>query len=287
MSKKFFFLTISILAIVIFTAIMIFRPRDPKTVQTELVSVTDKQYLTADTTRGAISIDISIEFPVYYQNEEILHKISNQIFEGLFGKNVNDIAPDSLLKSYVEELKAEYLDYNREFVSKIKPGNKVVFNNFVIIEGFSLLSDANIYSYGISRELDLGGNYPAKTNYYFNFNLKNGELIKESDIFIEGYEMELTQLIREKIIEFSKMNDDIPEIDNFKNTEYILEAIKPNGNFYINDEGICYVFNPYEIAPVYYMQGAEICLLYHEIKHLMKTEQPLSYLIHAINKNNK
>jgi hypothetical protein len=287
MSKKFFFLTISILAIVIFTAIMIFRPREPKIVQTELISVTDKQYLTADTTRGAISIDISIEFPVFYQNDEVLQKISNQIFVNLFGKKAENISPDSLLKHYVGELKAEYLDYNSEFVSKIKPGNKVAFNNFVIIEGFSLLSDENIYAYGISREIDLGGNYPARTNYYFNFNLKNGNIIRESDIFIEGYEQELTELIRKKIIELSKTEEEIPEIKSFEDTEYILEAIKPNGNFYINDEGICYLFNPYEIAPVYYMQGAEICLLYPEIKHLMKPEHPLSYLISAINNNNQ
>lgn len=287
MSKRFFFLTISILALVIFSAIMIFRPREPKTVQTELISVTDKQYLTADTTRGAISIDISIEFPVFYHNQEVFQKISNQIFVSLFGKKTENIAPDSLLKIYVEELKAEYLDYNHEFVNKIKPGNKVTFNNFVIIEGFSLLSDENIFAYGISREIDLGGNYPAKTNYYLNFDLKNGNIIKEKDIFVEGYENELTSIIRNKIIELSKKEDDIPEINKFEDTEYILEAIKPNGNFYINDEGICYVFNPYEIAPVYYMQGAEICLFYHEIKHLMKTVHPLSYLLTAINHNNK
>ncbi len=286
MNKKFFFLTISILAVVIFSAILIFRPRESKTVQTELISITDKQYLTADTTRGAISIDISIEFPLSYQNEEVLQKISNHIFVNLFGKKAENITPDSLLKMYVAELKAEYLDYNREFVSKIKPGNKVAFDNFVIIEGFSLLSDEHIYAYGISREIDLGGIYPAKTIFYFNFNLKNGNIITENDIFIEGYEQELTKLIRQKIIELSKTEAEIPEIDSFKDTEYILEAIKPNGNFYINDEGICYLFNPYEIAPVYYMQGAEICLLYPEIKHLLKPEHPLSYLISAINTNN-
>jgi len=286
MNKKFLILIFSILSLMIITAIFIFCPREPKTVQTELLSITDKQYLTADTTRGAISIDISIEFPVYYHDDTIFNKISNQIYGSLFGKRAGNIPPDSILQMYVSDLKAEYLDSNRDFVDKIKPGNKIAFNNFVIIEGFSLLNDEQIYSYGISREIDLGGNYPVKTIFYFNFDLTNGNLIKESDIFVEGYENELTEIIRKKIIELSRTEEDIPEINNFEDTEYILDAIKPNGNFYINDEGICYLFNPYEIAPVYYMQGAEICLFYHEIKHLMKPEQPLNYLLSASNKNN-
>jgi hypothetical protein len=279
MKKRFYLLIISILAVISIICILYYLPKPSKTIVTENYSLVDKQYLSKDTTLGALSIDINIELPVDYKDKLMLDKIRTIVSSELFG-NFKLIYPDdSLLYFFTEELKLEYVQNNIDFAEKISDDSHLVFNNSFILEGFSLLNDENIFSYGISRYVDFGGTHPAKTRFFYNFNLENGTIIQESDLFVDGYEVELTEIIKNKIIEDSHNSEGIPYIDSFDNTEYILEAIKPNGNFYINDEAICYVFNPYEIAPINYIGETEVVLPYQLIRHLLKVGNPISYLL--------
>ena len=60
--------------------------------------------------------------------------------------------------------------------------------------------------------------------------------------------------------------------------DYWTDSIKPNGNFYITDESINYVFNPYEIAP-YYMGQTEVTIPFSRIKDLLKPNSIIGYLV--------
>lgn len=279
MKSKSFLLIIILLAAIIAAAIFLLKPKHIISVETDHQSWIERYFLTADTTRGALTIDINIERPIAHPNAEVLNMIKTQVYTELFGVLSQRVAEDSLLEAFVKELKSEYVNNNAEFVDKLSKDNRLVFDNSFILEGFALLNDEQIFSYGITREVDLGGNHPAKTRSYYNFNLVDGSQITEKDIFNEGFEEELTYIIRMKLIADSHVVDEIPEIDSFEDSEFIVEAIRPNGNFYLNDEAICYVFNPFEIAPIYYSADTEVVLPYSLIKHLMKENNPISYLV--------
>lgn len=279
MKKRVYFLIFSLLAAAAIITTLYFLPKSPQTVVTQNLSLIDKQFLCNDTTLGALTIDINIELPISYQDDKMLQHIKTIIIHELFGNFKMGYPNDSLLYYFAKELKSEYIENNLDFAEKITADSRLVFNNSFFLEGFSLLNDENIFSYGISRDVDFGGTHPAKTRFFYNFNLKNGTIIQESDLFIEGYKEALTEIIKSKIIENSQSNGDIPSIASFENTEYIVEAIHPNDNFYINDEAICYVFNPYEIAPINYIGETEVVLPYATIQHLMKVDNPISYLI--------
>jgi len=279
MNKKISLLTISILLIISLAAFFIFRPKAPKNVTTDITAITDKQYLTEDTTRGALSIELSVEIPTEFQNKEILDKIRSRIFLYLVGEQ-NIITPeDSILPAFVKAMKADYISNNAFVVEKLSKTGLLVLNNSFYMEGFSLLNDEHIFSYGILRDVDFGGNHPTRSRFFYNFDLSTGELITEDLIFREGYEAELTAMLRSEIQRISLENDDMPVFDSFDDTLYNIEAIRPNGNFYINDEAICYVFNPYEIAPMNYSYETEVILSYEKIKSFMKEGNPLQYLV--------
>lgn len=279
MNKKILLLTISILLLIFIAAYLFFKPTSPDNVQTELRSITDKQFLTEDTTRGALSIELSIEVPVAYTKSSILDKIKSGIYLQLVGEQYLTMPEDTILPSFVAALKTEYLNNNAFVADKISKTDFLVLNNSFYMEGFSLLNDEHIFSYGILRDVDFGGNHPTRTRFFFNYNLKNGEQITEDDIFVPGYEEELTALLRAEVQRLSKENKDMPTIDSYENTSYTIEAIRPNGNFYINDEGICFVFNPYEIAPLSYAYEIEVMLSYQQLKTLMQENNPLQYLV--------
>ena len=192
---------------------------------------------------------------------------------------------DSLLNYYAIELGREYIDNNADFAKKISDGSRLAFNNSIVLEGFALLNDENIFSYGISRFVDFGGAHPIKTRLFYNFNLKDGKVIFEDDIFTAGYQTELTEIIKNKLLEDNNQNAETPHLESLDNSVYFSDEIKPNGNFYINDESICFVFNPYEIAP-YYIGETEVVLPYKLIHHLMKPDNPLEYLVTAALNNN-
>ncbi len=279
MSKKFLLLTFSILAIIFLSVYFIFRPKKPNNFLTETQNITDMQYLTDDTTRGALRIDITVEFPVEYNNTRILEKIKSQIIRNLVGENYLKIQNDSILPLFVKELKEEYISNNAIVADKLEKTGFLVLNNSFVMEGFALLNDEHIFSYGISRDVDFGGTHPTRTRFFYNYNLRTGEQLTEKDLFRENAMDSLAILLRNEVKRLSMENEDMPTIESFEDSNYNLEAIRPNGNFYINDEAICYVFNPYEIAPLSYAFETEIRLPYPLIQKLLRTDSPILYLV--------
>jgi hypothetical protein len=286
MKKRNLSIIVGIVIILIIAILVYFRSTDHKSVIVENFSLSDKVYLSeADTTIGSLTIDLNIDLPISYPEDDILHKIKTIIRTELFGDLYLDYPEDSLLNYYAAELSKEYIENNADFAGKITKSSRLVLNNTIILEGFALLNDDKIFSYGISRFVDFGGAHPVQTRLFYNFNLTNGEIIFEEDIFVEGYETALTEIIKSKILKDLNGQKEITHMESLSDSAFFLEEIKPNGNFYVNDQSICFVFNPYEIAP-YYVGETEVVLPYSLISHLMKPENPLHYLVTAALKNN-
>ncbi|HNP92166.1 RsiV family protein, partial [Macellibacteroides fermentans] len=54
--------------------------------------------------------------------------------------------------------------------------------------------------------------------------------------------------------------------------------IFPNGNFSVDETGINYTFNEYEIA-AYVVGATHVHLSFEEIKHLARKESPIAHLV--------
>jgi hypothetical protein len=85
-------------------------------------------------------------------------------------------------------------------------------------------------------------------------------------------------MVKVRIVEQSFEDKSNEPILSLNDTDFWVEAIKPNGNFYITDESINYVYNPYEIAP-YYMGQTEVVLPFYRLIDILKPNNVISYLI--------
>ncbi len=95
--------------------------------------------------------------------------------------------------------------------------------------------------------------------------MKTGNLIKEDDIFIEGFQEDLAQILIDRI---AKQNTvEIQRTGEYR--FFSIDEIFPNGNFLIDDNGITYTFNEYEIA-AYVVGATNVHLPYEEIQYLLK-----------------
>jgi len=251
-----------------------------KTVKTVEEDFTKKYFLSSDTTKGALSVDIHVEIPVAYADKMVLNSIRKAIINNLFGEEFVPHANDSVVQLFTTMLETDYKANNEPLVNELDTASSYSFNNEHTLEGFSLLSDKHIYSYGIDRYIYMGGAHGLNNRNYFNFDLKTGKLITENDLFIDGFNVELSELIKKRIIEESKnvKGAETDPILNLEDTDYWTDSIKANGNFYITDESINYIFNPYEIAP-YYMGLTEVTLPFNRLSNLFKPDNIIAYLV--------
>lgn len=259
-------------------SLFIFASCKQKTVKTIEKDFSQKSYLAADTTKGSINVDISVEMPVCLDNESILDSIRTKIVTELFGENYIKIPYDSVVKKFGMDLIMEYKLNNTPLLEQIDSTSLYTFNNEHTLEGFSLINDGRIYSYGINRYVFMGGAHGLNTSNYLNFNVLNGQKITESDLFVDNYIPKLSELIKIRIVEQSLEDKSKKPILNLENTDFWTDAIKPNGNFYITDESINYVYNPYEIAP-YYMGQTEVELPFYRLVEILKPNNVITYLI--------
>ncbi|MFZ4581469.1 MAG: DUF3298 domain-containing protein [Paludibacter sp.] len=249
-----------------------------KTIRTIEKADVEKYYLAADTSKGSLNLELNVEIPVCFDNNSILDTIRNTIISNLFGNEYIKYSNDSILNQFASDLKKEYKLTNEPILNEMDDKSLYSFNNEHILDGFSLLNDENIYSYGINRYVFMGGAHGLNTINYYNFNLKTGKLITENDLFLKNTGAKLTELIKKRIVEQSKEDDNTQPIKNLEKTDFWIDAIKPNGNFYITDESLNYVFNPYEIGP-YYLGITEVQLPYERLKNILKPNATINYLI--------
>ncbi|HJV78157.1 MAG TPA: RsiV family protein [Paludibacter sp.] len=271
----------SIIFILSILASTIFFSCTHKTIKTEEKDFVKKYYLSKDTTKGALSIDFEVEIPVAFANKEVLKSVREVIITNLFGQEYVSHANDSIVQLFSNELVAEYKENNAPLLDELDSTNRYSFDNEHTLSGFSLLSDKKIYVYGIERYVNMGGAHGLETRNYYNFDLKTGSLITEKDLFKANYAPELIKLIKTRIVEESKEYKDEKNSEpilNLEDTDYWIDSIKPNNNFYITDEGINYVFNPYEIAP-YYLGQTEVTLPFNRLDRLLKPNSIIAYLV--------
>ncbi|MCE5331836.1 MAG: RsiV family protein [Bacteroidales bacterium] len=271
MKRTYIFLILCILSIPYFTSCK------QKTIKTVEKNVSQKYYLSSDTTKGKINIDINVEIPVCYDNKIVLDSIRKEIISNLFGDNYINISIDLVVQKFAADLITEYKLNNAPLLEQLDSTSLYTFNNEHVLEGFSLLNDERIYSYGINRYVFMGGAHGLSNVNYFNFDLRTGKKITEKELFKDDYATKLSELIKVRIVEQSIEDQDSDTILNLEDTDFWVDAIKPNGNFYITDESINYIFNPYEIAP-YYMGQTEVIIPFYRLKDILKPNNVISYL---------
>ncbi|MDD3321457.1 MAG: RsiV family protein [Paludibacter sp.] len=252
-----------------------------KKIKTDEQDFAKKYYLTSDTSKGALKVEMQIELPTKFYKESIMDSIRKSIITNLFGEKYYAYSNDSVVEKFAKDLATEYRLNNASIDDFLDSVRTYSFNNEQNLSGYSLLSDNNIYVYGIDRYIFMGGAHGYETRNYYNFDLKTGKQISESDLFVQGYKNQLTKLIQNRIVEESNdMNESqgVSDILNLEDTDFWIDSIKPNGNFYITDVSINYVFNPYEIAP-FYVGQTEVTIPFERLKNILKTENIITYLI--------
>lgn len=88
-----------------------------------------------------------------------------------------------------------------------------------------------------------GGAHGIQTMSQIVFDAKTGDVLSEGDFLADGYEEPVAELLRKAILD--SMTAEAPELVELVQ----MDAIGPNGNFSVGEDGMEWIFQPYEAGP--------------------------------------
>lgn len=245
------------------------------------ISIDKKYHLLENDSNPNCNLQVKFVFPVKYKDAEVLKQIQGIFTELYFGENYNKLTPSAAIEKYTQEYLDAYkdleVDYKAE-IEKAKTDNGQVGSWFSYYEMSSddiVFNKSDILCFSVYFENYTGGAHGAHSTRNHVINLKNGKLVTEDEIFTDDYQNTLAKILIEKI---AKLNN----VENPKDLENVgffsVDEIYPNGNFFVNSEGITYTFNEYEIA-AYVVGQTTVFIPYNEIQLILRKESPISQLI--------
>ena len=228
---------------------------------------------TNDTTLPFADVKISFTYPVKFGNKEDLARLQ-QIFIGTFfnSLHLDTLSPQEAVKAYVSGYKEEYKSLSNTYYSEKSrlPKGEIpmwywyyMYNtNKVMFQNDSLLS------YAVEYSDYTGGAHGSHRITYTNIDLGDLVTISEEDIFVPNYKKPLTDIIINRLM--AKNNVTVP--DSLIGIGFFnLDEVFPNNNFWLDDKGIHYSYNQYEIAP-YSMGVIDVDIPYEDLSAILKPD---------------
>ncbi len=208
-------------------------------------------------------VNINYFFPK--ENEEMQRKF-NAIF---FGDSLAHLSPGEAMNSYVRYLGQAYKSDN--FGDRASSLPAELFDQLFELSDTVLYVDSLLLSVRVTQYEEKGGAHGATTYSHYNLLRKGAVLLSERDLFVDGYKDELSAVLVSCLVEQlgGKTVKDL-ENEGFFNAEEIL----PNGNFFLNREGLTYCFNEYEIA-AYAMGPIYVFIPYERLFSILKPDTPI------------
>jgi hypothetical protein len=223
-------------------------------------------------------LKLSFTCPTAYKDEKTLEKIQKLFLSSFFNETYENYTPEEAMARYVEDNQRDYKALEDEFKQEMKnpkKGSLLSFSRYEAMSNKVVFDKAGLVSFSVYKESYTGGAHPAHTVTNRVIDVRRGALLTEDELFVKDFKDKLAQILVKNI---AAQN----ELDDPKRLEEIgfsdITEIVPNGNFLIDDDGLTYSFNEYEIA-AYYVGVINVHISYDEIKTLLRKENPIKQVV--------
>lgn len=240
----------------------------------------DQQHTVYYSDSSGCSIDVQFLYPSQYKNTQVLALVQQEITVAIFGEKYKTLNGKAAVEEYVKNTVNEFLLNKKDMDAAEKATAEeddllpMRYNEEWVINTAILYNEKDILSYAITRYTYMGGAHGLENTGYLVLDLKTGKRIQQQEIFNEGYEKSIAALLKAQIMK----NGNFASEDELMENGYIFhEEIKANGNFFVDEEGIHYIFAPYEIA-AYVVGETEVLLPYKDLKPFLRKDSPIAHI---------
>lgn len=243
------------------------------------ISVEKTYHLMENPDNPNCNLEINFSYPKDFKDKSILKDMQKQFISSYFGEDYENLTPEEAIQKYTEDYLAAYKDLEQDYKEEIARSEDTPVDSwysYYEMSGNELTYNKNnILCYTVSFENYTGGAHGAHTYNNYVLSTETGKLITEEDIFVDSYQEKLAQTLVDQIAKQNNLTD-AKELENIG--FFSVDEIFPNGNFSIDDSGITYSFNEYEIA-AYVVGVINVHIPYQEIRYLLRDDSPIAHLI--------
>lgn len=244
-------------------------------------TLVDKTYYLLDNPENP-HCNLQIKF-IYPSDADkaLLPEIQKQFVNAYLGEAYDTLAPQEAIKKYTDDYIEAYKDLEEDFKVELarseKEGNPVGawFSYYEMSSNTIRFNQDGLLCFSVNFENYTGGAHGAHAYNHFVLDANTGHRISEEDIFVDNYQDSLAEIL---VAQIAKQNDisDPKELENMG--FFSVDEIYPNNNFFVDDTGITYTFNEYEIA-AYVVGPVHVHLSFEEVQYLLRLDTPITQLI--------
>jgi hypothetical protein len=156
---------------------------------------------------------------------------------------------NSLIKSpvkFMENLKTEFFGLYKKSTDGIEDFSNTasfVWDKRIVMK--VLYNKNNILSIKYEKSVNTGGSHSISMTEFSIFDLKTGKQLLLTDFLKPGYLEKMTNLVNEGLREMNGIKEGEP----LTQSGFFTDTINLSNDFYINNDGIGFFYNVYEIAP--------------------------------------
>ncbi len=189
---------------------------------------------------GGASMEVSIEYVFPNNSNKMLGVFNEKTFAD---KELGQVSAEKALNLYVGYLTSYYRSGIDSAEEEHLPA-ELLKQKFRLCNEV-LYQDSLLVSVRVERMTEESGAHAMHEITLFTVDRRIGRALTEQDLFVDGYKEYLGELIVKSLQ--SQYRTDNPE-DLEPEGFFSASEIFPNGNFYLDETGITYCFNEYEIA---------------------------------------
>lgn len=241
------------------------------------VTIQETYHLSGDTAKPACRVAFAIDVPVKYQQAGDGIRLQKMLTPLIFG---DEYAPDSLFESSAQKAVAShiaaYKELEPEFEKELKENEASYSCEWEFDYTLATVYNRDsLLCYELSTSEYTGGAHGMYSDFYYTIDLSNWHRVVLDDIFRPESLDQVNHALLGQLLKSMNLAapDSLLELGFFD-----TENIAATENFYLTDKGICWVFNPYEIA-CYATGQVHIEVPFKEIEMYMLPESPVRRLI--------
>lgn len=242
----------------------------------DTISISEIYHIANDSTKPFCSLDIQYVYPLEYSDMDLLATIQSELnYVLLEDEKYEKLSPVEAVDKYVVDYIDNYKhDVEEQFPEWEKSGEAGDYFSYrKTLKSELKYSKGGLISYQMVSTDDKGGANSSRFSRNVVIDLETGNTVNEKDIFSPNYKDALNALLIDKIM---KQNN-VTNVEDLVAYGYIgVEDLTSNNNFFVDEQGITYVFNPggYSIFTL----EIRVFIPYVEIRSMLKEDSPISNL---------
>lgn len=220
--------------------------------------------------RPRAKIDLMLLYPPKSVNKQLTAAI-DQAMAAFILNDSSSIGDPELL---VENITFDFFQSYREATDGIPNIEKTASFNWQKKLSMEVLYNENsLLSLRIDKYGYTGGAHGVSISRFRVFNLLHNKPVEFSDIFIDDFEGPLNELLEKKL---RKINGIKPD-EQLSSSGFLVDTLVFNDNFYVNNDGIGFFFNVYEIAS-YATGTTDLFCSFYELRAILRPDHPFFWI---------